>query len=98
MGVRCCQDQGRFRLPRADDTSTIAQGPIHITTNEHITDVLWLTIGPKRPATYRRLQPGIALMMEEVTGHPFGLMLIPGMVHPRAIRLPLWGALTLTDD
>lgn len=65
---------------------------------EHINDVVYITIGPKREARYQRVQPGVAILIDPHTGAPFGLMIVPGLMTPRTVRLPLWATLVPCDD
>jgi hypothetical protein len=83
------QARARDFRPFAEDLSQTVYGPINVTMIEHINDMVFITIGPKRMARYQRVQPGVTILIEPDTGAPFGLMIVPGLMDPRTAHLPL---------
>lgn len=93
MGVRHRLNLARFHL-----TGVETQGSINVAMIEHINDVVYITIGPKREANYKKVQSGVAILLDPDTGAPFGLMIVPGLMNPRTVKLPLWATLIHCEE
>jgi hypothetical protein len=61
--------------------------------SEYFEDLIFITQGPKRPATFRKWEPGVTEMLDMKSGDEFGYAIILGKVYPRIVRLNLKGTI-----
>jgi hypothetical protein len=95
MGVRQAVAQGF--LPFGDALPQAVQGAINVWYDVYA-NVVFFTIGKRRPAYHRWIGEGIALRFDEETHKCVGFALIVGMQYDHDVIVPLWATILMMSD
>lgn len=86
---RCFQ----FQTPKARGV----QGPLYAWRDDRA-DVVFITIGVRRPAYHRWIGDGIGIRFDERTHECIGFVIVVGFTDTQPVALPFWVVLTLMSD
>lgn len=95
MGVR--QAVAQDFPPFGDELPQAVQGVINISYDVYA-NVLYVTIGKRRPAYHRWIGEGVALRFDEVTHKCVGFVVIIGMQYDHDVIVPLWAMIMVMSD